>query len=76
MLLGKCWTAFCECHRDSRFDLVKAEEKANEVYEAAQARDHLFSILMAGGACANLAFSQGHLRRSEQIAHQVLAASN
>jgi tetratricopeptide (TPR) repeat protein len=60
------------CHRDSRFNLVKAEEEANEVYGAALARNHLFSILMAGGACANLAFSQGHLRRSEQVANKVL----
>ncbi len=59
-------------HRDSRYDLIKAEEEADEVYETALARGHLFSILMAGGARANLAYSQGHLRRSEQIAHKIL----
>jgi LuxR family transcriptional regulator, maltose regulon positive regulatory protein len=59
-------------HRDFRLDLVKAEEKANEVYVTAKTRGHLFSILMAGGACANLAYSQGHLRRSEQVAYKVL----
>jgi len=61
---------------DSRFDPVKAEAEASEVYQAALARNHLFSILMAGGACANLAYSQGHLRRSEQIANKVLQRAN
>ncbi|MEW6405415.1 MAG: LuxR C-terminal-related transcriptional regulator [Chloroflexota bacterium] len=59
-------------HRDYRRDLIQAEAKATAVYEIAQARRHLFAILVAGGACANLALSQGHIRRSEQIAHQVL----
>jgi LuxR family maltose regulon positive regulatory protein len=58
--------------RDYRRDLIQAETKASAIYETAQARRHLFGILVAGGACAHLAFSQGHLRRSEQIAHQVL----
>jgi LuxR family maltose regulon positive regulatory protein len=58
--------------RDFRWDLIKAERKACAVYEAALERRHLFAALIAGGACANLALSQGYLRRSEQIAHQVL----
>ncbi len=69
---GQMLDGILRCHRNSRYDLVKAEAMANEVYEAAKARGHLFSILMAGGASANLAFSQGNLRRSEQVAHTVL----
>lgn len=56
----------------SRKQVDQAEAMAREVYEGAQARRHLFLILMAGGACATYASSQGHLRRSEKIAHQVL----
>lgn len=62
-------------HRQTQFDLVKAEEKANEVYTAASARGHLYSMLMAGGACASLAYSQGNLKRSEQVAQKVLQQS-
>lgn len=64
--------AILQFHRDYRRDLIQAEAKATAVYEIAQARRHLFCILVAGGACASLALSQGHIRRSEQIAHQVL----
>ena len=70
--VGQMLDGILQCIRDCRVDLIKAEAGANEVYETALARNHLFSILMAGGACANLEFSQGHLRRSEQIAHKVL----
>ncbi len=59
-------------HRDYRRDIKKAENRANELYEIAQEKHHLYTILMAGGGCANLALSQGHLRRSEQIALQIL----
>jgi LuxR family maltose regulon positive regulatory protein len=52
--------------------LIRAEEKAKALYEIALARRHLYVILVAGGGCANLALSQGHLRRSEQIAQQAL----
>jgi LuxR family maltose regulon positive regulatory protein len=55
-----------------RKDIVESEVLAGAVYEAAREQKHLFGILMAGGTCANLALSQGHLRRSEKIAHQVL----
>jgi len=58
--------------REYRGDLLQAETKANAVYRTARARHHLYGILTAGGACAHLAFSRGHLQRSEQIAHQVL----
>jgi LuxR family maltose regulon positive regulatory protein len=61
-----------QCFRDYRRDLIQAEIKANAVYETAQAKHNPYAILMAGGSCANLALSQGHLRQSEQIAHQVL----
>ena len=74
--VGQMLDGILQCHRESRVDLVKAEATANEVYEAARARGHLYSILMAGGACANLAFSQGHLRRSEQVAYKVLQQTN
>jgi LuxR family transcriptional regulator, maltose regulon positive regulatory protein len=70
--VGQMLDGILQCHRDCRVDLIKAEAEAHEVYETALAKNHLFSILMAGGACANLAFSQGHLRRSEQIANKVL----
>lgn len=70
--VGQMLDGILRYHRESRDDLIKAELMASEVYEAAKARGHLFSVLMAGGACANLAFSQGHLSRSEQIAHTVL----
>jgi len=59
-------------NRDYTQDLIQAEARATAVYETAQARNHLYIILIAGGTCANLAFSQGYLRQSEQIAHQVL----
>jgi LuxR family maltose regulon positive regulatory protein len=58
--------------REYQGDLLQAETKANAVYKTARARHHLFGILIAGGACAHLAFSRGQLQRSEQIAHQVL----
>jgi LuxR family transcriptional regulator, maltose regulon positive regulatory protein len=74
--VGQMLDGIMQFHHDSRVDLVKAEEKANEVYETAKARGHLFSILVAGGASANLAYSQGHLRRSEQVAHKVLEQTN
>jgi LuxR family maltose regulon positive regulatory protein len=74
--VGQMLDGILQCHRESRVDLVKAEATAYEVYEAARARGHLYSILMAGGACANLAFSQGHLRRSEQVAYKVLQQTN
>jgi len=59
-------------HRDFRRDVIRAELRANTMYETAQGKNDLYAILMAGGACANLALSQGHLRRSEQIAQKVL----
>jgi LuxR family transcriptional regulator, maltose regulon positive regulatory protein len=61
-----------QCYRDYRRDLIRAEEKTSALYETAQTRHHLYAILMAGGGCANLALSQGYLRRSEQLAQQVL----
>jgi len=70
--VGQLLDGILQYHRNSRGDLLKAEVMAHEVYEAARVRGHPFTIFMAGGACANLAFSQGHLRRSEQIAHKVL----
>jgi LuxR family maltose regulon positive regulatory protein len=74
--VGQMLDGMMQILRESRVDLVRAEEKANEVYDSAKARGHLFSILMAGGASANLAYSQGHLRRSEQVAHKVLQQTN
>lgn len=59
-------------YRYYRRDVVCAETKANKVYEKAQEKNSLYGILMAGGSCASLALSQGYLRRTEQIAHQVL----
>ncbi len=53
-------------------DLIHAEELASSVYERALNGGNLFAILLAGNACANLAFSQGQFKRSEIIAHQVL----
>ena len=75
-VLGHLLDGILQFNLDSRTDLIKAEAEAQEVYEAARARSHLYSILKAGGACANLAYSQGHLRRSEQIAYQVLEQAN
>jgi LuxR family transcriptional regulator, maltose regulon positive regulatory protein len=70
--VGQMLDGIIQFHRDSRIDLIKAETEAQKVYETASARRHLFSILMAGGESANLALSQGHLKRSEQIANEVL----
>jgi LuxR family transcriptional regulator, maltose regulon positive regulatory protein len=61
-----------QCYRDYRHDLIQAEIKANAIYRTALTKHNPYAILMAGGSCANLALSQGHLRRSEQIAQQVL----
>lgn len=62
-------------HLDIRSNIVQAEKKASAIFESAQEKKELYGILMAGGACANLALSQGHLRRSEQIAQTVLHLS-
>ncbi len=72
---GDVWqllNGIVQYHSDYRRDVIQAEAQARAVYDAALARRHLFVMLMAGGACANLALSRGHLRRSEKIAHQVL----
>lgn len=61
-----------QCYRDYRRDLIQAEIKANAIYEIARVKHSPYAILMAGGSCASLALSQGHLRHSEQIAQQVL----
>ncbi len=53
-------------------DLPRAETVAHEIYETARGRHNLYLMLMAGGMCANRAFLQGRLRRSEGLAHQVL----
>jgi LuxR family maltose regulon positive regulatory protein len=62
-------------HLAIRSNLFEAERRASEIFESAQEKKELYGILMAGGACANLALSQGHLRRSEQIAQSVLHLS-
>jgi LuxR family transcriptional regulator, maltose regulon positive regulatory protein len=53
-------------------DVQKAARLAREVYEAAQAQHNLFVILMAGGALAQYALLQGHLRDADRVARQVL----
>jgi LuxR family maltose regulon positive regulatory protein len=53
-------------------DLGRVESLAREVYETAQSRRHLFVTLMAGGSCADSAAWRGYLRRSEDLAHQLL----
>jgi LuxR family maltose regulon positive regulatory protein len=60
---------------DFRSNIVQAEKKASAIFESAREKKDLYAILMAGGACANLALSQGHLRRSEKIAQTVLHLS-
>ncbi len=52
--------------------IAQAEALAREVYQTAQARPHLFAMLMAGGNYAKFAALRGQLRRGEKIAHQVL----
>lgn len=61
-----------QAYRDYRRDVGQAELAASAVYEAAKESRYLYGILVAGGGCANLALSQGHLRRSEQIANEAL----
>ncbi len=70
--VGQMLEGILHSQRDSRLNLVKAEASVFEVYQAALAKKHLFSILVAGGTWANLAFSQGRLKRSQHIAQQVL----
>jgi LuxR family maltose regulon positive regulatory protein len=55
-----------------RQEVDKAEPILHQTYETARVRRNLFGMLLAGGQCAASASSQGHLRRSEKIAHQVL----
>ncbi|HEX7424176.1 MAG TPA: LuxR C-terminal-related transcriptional regulator [Terriglobales bacterium] len=55
-----------------RRDSDKAESLARELYEMAQSRRHLYVMLIAGGGLALHVLLQGHLRRGEKIAHQVL----
>ncbi|MEI7845076.1 MAG: LuxR C-terminal-related transcriptional regulator [Chloroflexota bacterium] len=75
-VLGQMLDGLLYSQRDSRLNIVKAETRVLEVYQAALAKKHLYSILVAGGTLANLAFSQGRLKRSEQIAQQVLQQAN
>ncbi len=74
--VGQILNGILQYHRNRGVDLVKARTKANEIYETALAKGHLFSILTAGGEFANLEYSQGRLRRTEQIANQVLKHAN
>ena len=53
-------------------DLEEATRLAGQLYEAAQARRHVFLMLMAGGAWAGRLAAQGQLRRCEKIAQRVL----
>ena len=55
-----------------RVNMDHANALMLELYEAARERHHVFILLMAGGNLAGLAYSEGNLRRSEKIAHQVL----
>jgi LuxR family transcriptional regulator, maltose regulon positive regulatory protein len=55
-----------------RADLEHADALMLELYEAAQKRQHVFILLMAGGNLAGQACFAGNLRRSEKIAHQIL----
>ena len=65
-------TDIAECYRYYRRDLLQADARASAVYETAKRSRHLYAFLVAGGGCACLALSQGHLRRSEHIASEVL----
>jgi LuxR family maltose regulon positive regulatory protein len=58
--------------RQIRRNDEKAETVARELYEMAQARSHLYVLLIAGGGYAHYALLRGHLRRSERIAREVL----
>ncbi len=58
--------------RQIRRDDKNAETVAHKLYEMAQARSHLYVLLIAGGGCAHYALLRGHLRRSERIAREVL----
>ena len=64
--------AIVYCQRNYRKDVITAENYLRKVFEFAQQKNHLYGVLVAGGGCANLELSQGHLRKSEQIAYQVL----
>jgi LuxR family transcriptional regulator, maltose regulon positive regulatory protein len=58
--------------RYSASNAPEAEAMAHKVYETSRAQRNLFCMMMAGGICASRAFMQGHLRRSESMAYQVL----
>jgi LuxR family transcriptional regulator, maltose regulon positive regulatory protein len=60
------------CQHYYRKDVREAEAAFEELYKIAQERNHVYGILFAGGGCANLALTQGQLRRSEHIAQQVI----
>jgi LuxR family transcriptional regulator, maltose regulon positive regulatory protein len=55
-----------------RNNLHDAAATLRSTYETALERNSLFVMLMAGGFYADMSYSQGLLRRSEKIAHQVL----
>ncbi len=55
-----------------RRDFEKAETMARELYEMAQARHHLYVMLIAGGGLAHHLLLRGHLRRGERVAREVL----
>ncbi len=55
-----------------RRDFDKSEDLARELYEMAQARRHLYVMLIAGGGLAHHLLLHGYLRRADKIARQVL----
>ncbi len=55
-----------------RRDFDKSEDLARELYEMAQARRHLYVLLIAGGGLAHHLLLHGYLRRADKIARQVL----
>ena len=58
--------------RADRIDMDQPNLLMLELYETALERHNIFILLMAGGKLAGQAYSEGNLRRSEKIAHQVL----
>lgn len=55
-----------------RHEYVKAETLAQELYELARERRHLYVMLIAGGILAVHVMLDGYLRRSGKIARQAL----
>ncbi|MFZ6026992.1 MAG: LuxR C-terminal-related transcriptional regulator [Chloroflexota bacterium] len=69
------WTVLNDLHLLKQIYTLRSgeiEKQVARLFQLAQEKGNLFVILMAGGVLARRSFVNGHLRRGEKIARQVL----